>query len=195
MKKFILGAPMWAPVCVLLCALCPAAFALPSVEVKTNLGSFEIELYPEKAPATVANFLAYVREGFYEKVLFHRLVPNVLLQAGFYDSSWRMKTAHGPIPSEAANGLSNAQWSVAMGHGRSPDSATSEFFINIADNADFDYGRDGTSAYYCVFGKVTSGLDTIKKMLEPGIISGGDFVGDQPARPLVIEHIKLLNGN
>ncbi|MFN0315438.1 MAG: peptidylprolyl isomerase [Burkholderiales bacterium] len=187
MKKFILRA--------LLCTLCPAACAQPSVEVKTNLGSFEIELYPDKAPKTAENFLAYVREGFYQKVLFHRLVPNVLLQAGFYDSDWRMKTARSPVPSEAANGLSNTKWSVAMGHGRDPDSATSEFFINIGDNSDFDYAHDRSSAYYCVFGKVISGFDTLKKMVEPGIISGGDFVGDQPARPLIIEHIKILNAN
>ena len=191
MKKPAAG--FWALLCTL--CLCPAAFALPKVEVKTNLGAFQIELYPDSAPRTVENFLSYVREGFYQKVLFHRLVPNVLLQGGAYTPNWQMKASRAPIPSEAANGLSNTQWSVAMAHGRSPDSATSEFFINLEDNTDFDYVRDSTSAYYCVFGKVTGGHETLKKIAEIGIISGGDFVGDQPARTLIIEHIKILNDN
>lgn len=187
------GACLWALLCTL--TLCPAALALPKVEVKTSLGVIEIELYPDRAPRTVENFLAYVREGFYQNVLFHRLVPNVLLQGGAYTPDWRMKASRAPIASEAANSLSNTKWSVAMARGRSPDSATSEFFINLENNTDFDYVPDSTSAYYCVFGKVTGGQETLKKIAEIGIISGGDFVGDQPARPLIIEHIKILNDN
>lgn len=179
----------------LLALLLPVATwaAHPTVEIKTNLGSFEVELYNDKAPITVENFMQYVREGYYRDTLLHRLVPHVLLQGGLYGSDWRQRKTRPPIANEADNSLSNSKWSVAMVRGKEPDSATSEFFINLNDNTEFDFTGEGNSTYYCVFGEISSGHDTLKKMIEAGVIQGGDFVGDQPTHELIIEDIHILN--
>ncbi len=192
LRKMEISRPVIA---LLLWAIGLDAMGHPTVEVKTNFGTFEMELYEDKAPLTVENFMTYVRAGFYRNVLFHRLVPNVLLQGGLYSAEWRLKVQRAPIANEGNNTLSNTKWSVAMAHDSNPNSAATEFFINLGDNSDFDFTPEGHTAYYCVFGEVTIGYETIKKMMEAGIISGGDFVGDQPARDLIIEDIKILTDN
>jgi cyclophilin family peptidyl-prolyl cis-trans isomerase len=173
----------------------PAADAHPEVRVKTNLGEFELQLHEDRVPKTVENFLTYVREGFYKDTLFHRLVPGLLLQAGYYSSNWDAKHTRAPIPNEASKAGSNRKWTVAMGHGADAHSATSEFFINLNDNTDFDFQSGGDGAYYCAFGEITKGFDIVTKMLEAGIISGGDFIGDQPVRNIIIQDITILKDN
>jgi cyclophilin family peptidyl-prolyl cis-trans isomerase len=117
----------------------PAAPAHPQVEIKTTQGDFVIELFPDKAPKTVANFLQYVKEGFYDGTVFHRVIPGYLVQGGLYTRDLRPKHTLPPIPDEANNGLSNLHGTVAAARGPDPDSATAQFFVNVVDNPRLDY--------------------------------------------------------
>ncbi|TVR00314.1 MAG: peptidyl-prolyl cis-trans isomerase [Desulfovibrionales bacterium] len=138
----------------------------PFVLVETNLGDLLIELYPEKAPRTVANFLEYVGAKHYDGTIFHRVVRGFVVQGGGYDRSLNKKPALPPIPNEAKGGLSNVKDSVAMARAPEKDSATDEFFINAADNGpDLDHQDDSDEGYgYAVFGHVVEGSDVVKKI-------------------------------
>jgi len=144
-------------------AATPAAPVHPQVEFKTSQGDFVIELFPDKAPKTVANFLQYVKDGFYDGTVFHRVIPGYLVQGGLYTRDLRPKRTLPPIPDEANNGLSNLRGTIAAARGPDPDSATAQFFVNLVDNDFLDHA--GPSNYgYAVFGKVTSGMDVIDKI-------------------------------
>ena len=132
----------------------------PQVYVKTNVGGFTIELYPDKAPETVANFLNYVEKGYYSGTIFHRVIKGFMIQGGGFTPLGMHKETRAPIQIESRNGLKNARGSIAMARTNNPDSATSQFFINTVDNANLDYPSfDGHG--YTVFGKVITGLDVV----------------------------------
>ncbi len=138
------------------------------VEIKTTLGTMVVELYPDKAPKTVENFLRYVDEGFYDNTLFHRVVRNFVIQGGGYGPGMVPKETHGPIENEAGNGLRNVRGTIAMARTLKPDSATSQFFFNLVDNPNLDHHGETLRTWgYCVFGKMVKGrrvMDHIAKV-------------------------------
>lgn len=161
--------------------------ANPQVTVKTSLGNIVVELYPAKAPKTVQNFLKYVDDGFYNGTVFHRVIGNFMIQGGGMDKDLNRKETRDPIALESQNGLTNDLGTIAMARTSVPDSATSQFFINTADNASLNYPLpDGHG--YTVFGKVVEGMDTVKKIA--GVRTGrrGPH-GDVPVEPVTIESV------
>lgn len=166
----------------------------PRVEVRTNMGAFVIELYPDYAPQTVANFLAYVNEGFYDNTLFHRLVRNFLLQGGAYSRDMTPKRAtHPPVRNEGNHRISNERYTVAMARDADADSATSQFFVNLADNYTLDFEAPTPTGWgYCVFGRVTQGREAIDAMAAVEIMTGGDFIGDTPMKEIVLQTARVL---
>jgi len=142
-----------------------AAKDLPQVLLETNHGTIVIELYPEKAPKTVKNFLGYVNEGFYDSTIFHRVISNFMVQGGGFTADMKKKTTHDPIPNEADNGLRNTVGTIAMARTSDPHSATAQFFINVAKNDFLDYREKTNRAWgYAVFGKVIKGMKTVNKI-------------------------------
>lgn len=169
--------------------------ALPRVLLHTSEGDITLELYPDKAPKTVANFLQYAREGFYAGTVFHRVIKGFLVQGGIYDRNLAERRTRPPIPVEADNGLSNLRGTVAAA--RAPDvmqSATSQFFINLVDNRRLDFvsDRSGLTAGYAVFGKVVEGMDVVDRIGALPTIPLGPFSGDVPKPLVVIEGVKVL---
>jgi peptidyl-prolyl cis-trans isomerase A (cyclophilin A) len=156
----------------------------PQVSLKTTMGEIVLELDQEKAPKTVANFLQYVKSGHYKGTIFHRVIDGFMIQGGGMDAKLVTKKTMKPVQNEANNGLLNATYSVAMARTGDPNSATSQFFINVADNTPLDYpGRDGFG--YTVFGKVVQGQDVVDKI--KGVVVD-DVKGQQnvPVVPIVI---------
>lgn len=137
----------------------------PIVELKTNYGDIQIELNEEKAPETVANFLRYVDEGFYNHKIFHRVIAGFMVQGGGFTKDMEQPQAHAPIKNEAENGLKNVKGSIAMARTSDVNSASAQFFINLVDNSFLDFKAKNSREYgYCVFGKVISGMDVIEKI-------------------------------
>ena len=137
----------------------------PYVLLTTSFGDILVELFPEKAPQTVANFLQYVDDRHYDETVFHRVVRGFVVQGGGYDRSLNKKPTREPIPNEAANGLTNLHGTLAMARAAEKDSASDEFFINAADNPSLDHQGESDEDYgYCVFGQVAEGLDIVKKI-------------------------------
>jgi peptidyl-prolyl cis-trans isomerase B (cyclophilin B) len=135
------------------------------VKLSTNFGDFTIELYAEKAPITVANFLKYVESGFYDNVIFHRVISNFMIQGGGFDADMKQKKGFAEIKNEADNGLSNEKYTLAMARTSIPDSASSQFFVNVKHNDFLDHTAKTASGWgYCVFGKVVEGMDVIDKI-------------------------------
>jgi cyclophilin family peptidyl-prolyl cis-trans isomerase len=177
---------------VLLTASALAESKLPVVEVKTNLGTFRAELYSDKAPVTVKNFLQYVDEKFYDGTIFHRVIADFMIQGGGIDKDMQKKKTHDPIKNEAANGLKNLDGTLAMARTRDPNSASAQFFVNVKDNTALDYRDDSVMGIgYCVFGKVVSGLDVVKKIATVGttLRSG---MNDVPMEPVIVESIRKV---
>ena len=142
-----------------------AAAQAPRVRLQTNMGVIVIELDSAKAPKTVDNFLRYVREGHYDGTLFHRVIPGFMIQGGGYDSDFKQKPVHEPIRNEADNGLRNDRGTVAMARTSDPDSATAQFFINVADNDFLNFTAPTVRGWgYTVFGKVVEGMDVVDKI-------------------------------
>lgn len=162
-----------------------AVAAPPRVTLHTDFGDIVLELYPDKAPKTVENFLRYVKDGHYNGTLFHRVANGTLIQGGGFDKKMHEKRLRPPIQNEANNGLSNLPYTIAMARARSPHSATAQFFINIDDNSQLDYPfNDGWG--YCVFGKVISGTDTVDKIGHVETVEKGEF-DHLPVKQVVIE--------
>lgn len=133
------------------------------VTVETNRGDFVVELYPEKAPKTVANFLQYVDSGYYKETIFHRVINRFMIQGGGFNADMTEKPSLAPIVNEAANGLKNEPGTLAMARTSDPDSATSQFFINLENNVPLNYqGNDPELIGYCVFGRVLKGMDVVR---------------------------------
>lgn len=164
--------------------------ANPVVEMRTNQGSIELELFEDKAPKSVANFLEYVRSGHYDGTVFHRVISGFMIQGGGFDSSLKQKPTRPPIENEAKNGLRNEAGTIAMARTSNPHSATAQFFINLAPNAFLDHpGQDGWG--YAVFGKVTKGMDVVEKIgRTPTGIAGG--MRDVPQQPVTIESVRII---
>jgi peptidyl-prolyl cis-trans isomerase A (cyclophilin A)/peptidyl-prolyl cis-trans isomerase B (cyclophilin B) len=172
-----------------------AQAANPLVEIKTNLGNITFELFPHKAPNTVQNFMRYAKSGFYDGTIFHRVVKGFVVQGGGYTSALRRKPTRAPIRNEAANGLTNAAGTLAMARTRDPNSATSQFFINVDRNLFLNhYSSDPDYYGYCVFGKVVKGMDVVKRIAAVPTTGEGPFASDVPVRPVVIEEVSLLPG-
>ena len=142
-----------------------AQAANPVVEFETNQGNFKIELYPDKAPKTVSNFLYYVDNGFYKETIFHRVISNFMIQGGGFTKEMTEKKTQAPIINESNNGLVNSAGSVAMARTNDPNSATAQFFVNLIDNNFLNYtSPEPSSIGYCVFGKVTEGMNIVHKI-------------------------------
>jgi len=137
----------------------------PTVKIETSKGDLVLELYPDKAPKTVENFLAYVKDGFFEGTIFHRIIPNFMIQGGGFTEDMQEKPNKDPIENEADNGLKNEVGTLAMARTSDPHSATSQFFINVKDNDFLNFSGQTQQGWgYCVFGKITEGMDVVQAM-------------------------------
>lgn len=160
-----------------------------AIILSTNHGDITLELDAEKAPKSVANFLAYAAAGHYEGTIFHRVIDGFMIQGGGFTSGMKQKPTNEPIENEAKNGLKNVEYSVAMARTNAPHSASAQFFINIKNNTFLDYpGQDGWG--YCVFGKVTDGFDVVEKIKAVKTTRSGMFA-DVPVEDVVIEKVTV----
>jgi cyclophilin family peptidyl-prolyl cis-trans isomerase len=182
-----------------LCALAlymvalPLLAANPRVLMETTLGNITLELYPDRAPATVTNFLRYVDEGFYSSTVFHRVIDGFMIQGGGLDKALHRKPTHDPIPNEADNGLTNERGTVAMARTSQPDSATSQFFINLVDNSFLDFREKSRRGWgYTVFGRVVAGMDTVDKIAKLPTTARPDGARDVPIEPPVIKRVTRI---
>lgn len=171
---------------------CASALAAdPLVEIKTNMGTITIELYPAKAPKTVDNFLQYVRDGHYRGTIFHRVIPDFMAQGGGFNVDFVQKPTRAPIQNEGANGLKNDAGTVAMARTRDPNSASAQFFVNLKNNDFLNYpGRDG--AGYAVFGKVVKGMEVVNRIAAVETGPAMPAFTDVPRKAVVIEDAKIL---
>lgn len=165
---------------------------MPYVELETTMGNIVIELNQEKAPNTVKNFLDYVKSGHYDGTIFHRVIDGFMIQGGGMDANMKEKATNAPIKNEADNGLKNEVGTIAMARTSDPNSATSQFFINVKDNSFLNYTSPTSQGWgYAVFGKVTEGMDVVNKI--KGVPTGKvGFHGDVPKSPIVITHAKVI---
>lgn len=164
------------------------------VEMRTNMGNVVLELYPDKAPKTVGNFLQYIEEGFYKNTIFHRVIPDFMIQGGGFDTAFKQKTTRPPIQNEAANGLKNEVGTIAMARTPDPHSAAAQFFINVASNGFLNYKAPNQNGYgYTVFGKVINGMDVVDKIASIPTGSGGSFSSDVPKTNVIIEDMIKLS--
>ena len=161
------------------------------VKLHTNFGEIVLELDVEKAPVTVANFLQYVESGFYDNTIFHRVIDGFMIQGGGFDTAMSQKQTQPNIKNEANNGLQNKKYTIAMARTPNPDSASSQFFINTADNDFLNFTAPTSQGWgYCVFGKVTAGTEVVDKI---GKVKTGNRNGHQdvPQENVVIERAEL----
>ena len=173
----------------------PAAAGGPRVALETSAGRIVVELYPDKAPRTVANFLSYVRDGHYNGTIFHRVIGDLLIQGGAYTADLEHKPERAPIRNEANNGLSNLRGTLAAARRPSEsDSARAQFFINTVDNRQFDFRSDQSpqQAGYCVFGRVVEGLEVVDKIRVVATTTRPPLPGDVPVTPVLIERALVL---
>jgi cyclophilin family peptidyl-prolyl cis-trans isomerase len=167
------------------------AWAAPTVELNTNQGRIVVELDAAHAPKSVANFLQYAKDGFYDGTVFHRVIPGFMIQGGGFDARMKQKETRPPIENEARNGLRNVRGSIAMARTGDPHSATAQFFINLVDNDGLDYpSMDGWG--YAVFGKVKDGMAVVDKIAR---VPTGNFGPHQnvPREPVIIQSVKILS--
>jgi len=170
--------------------LCSLALADPRVTLETNYGNIVLELDAKKAPVSVANFLQYAREGFYDGTIFHRVIADFMIQGGGFTEDFKQKPTRPPIANEAINGLKNSRGTIAMARTSEPHSATAQFFINVKDNSALDYpGRDGFG--YAVFGKVIEGMDVVDKIRQAPTGIGGPGMKDVPKQPVIIKKVTV----
>jgi len=164
-----------------------------TIKLTTNQGEITLELDAEKAPNTVKNFVTYVEEGFYEGVIFHRIISNFMAQGGGFTTDFKQKDTHSPIENEADNGLKNDRGTIAMARTSDPHSATGQFFINLVDNDFLNHSSKTSQGWgYAVFGKVTEGMDVVEriKSCETGFKGGHQ---DVPVEDIIIESVSVEN--
>ena len=178
----------------------PAAPATPApatqqsqlVRVSTSMGDFVIELLPDRAPLTCANFLHYVKEGFYTNTLIHRVVANFVIQGGGHDATtYQLKTPHESIFNESGNGLQNKRTMVGLARGENPHSGNAQFYVNLVDNPDLD--PIPTRWGYAVFGRVVQGMDVVERIGVTATGSFGPFKSDSPLKPVVINKVEVID--
>ena len=191
MRRFLL-----AGLALLTLTLAGAALAAnPKVNMQTNKGLIVIELYPDQAPQSVANFLAYVDAGFYDGTIFHRVIPDFMIQGGGFTADLEKKATRDPIPNEADNGLKNERGTLAMARTNDPNSATAQFFINHKDNAFLDHsGKNPRGWGYAVFGRVTDGMSVVDAIATTPTGAKGMFPKDVPLETIVIEKASRSDG-
>ena len=168
-----------------------ARAANPVVVMETSMGTIKIELFEDKAPGTVKNFLQYVEDKHYDGTIFHRVMPDFMIQGGGMESGLKEKKTRDPIKNESNNGLSNLKGTLAMARTSKPDSATSQFFINIKDNTFLDRAKATDGVGYCVFGRVIEGMDVVDKIkdVETANVGGHEAV---PKKDVVIKSVKVV---
>lgn len=183
----------FAALALIFCSLSFAAQAQnPQVEMRTSMGVIVLELQPENAPGTVKNFLQYVNDGFYNGTIFHRVIADFMIQGGGFTADMQQKKPRAPIKHEGGNALRNQVGTIAMARTAEPDSATSQFFINVVDNQMLDYRGPGPQEIgYCVFGRVIKGLEVVNKIRN---VQTTTRAGHQnvPAQTVTIERVTLL---
>ena len=157
------------------------------VTLKTNFGDITLELFEDKAPKTVANFLSYVEEGFFDNTIFHRVINNFMIQGGGFTPDMDQKDTKAPIENEADNGLANEVGTIAMARTQDPHSATAQFFINVNNNDFLNHSGKSVNGWgYCAFGKVTEGMDVVEKIKAVKTGNHG-YHQDVPVEPVIIE--------
>jgi len=167
----------------------------PKVLMETTKGPITIELYPDKAPKTVENFLVYVDEGYFDGTVYHRVIDDFMIQGGGFTQDMEKKPTHDPIQNEADNGLKNERGTIAMARTGDPHSATAQFFINHKDNDFLNHsGKNSRGWGYTVFGKVTEGMEVVDKIATVPTGAKGPFPKDVPQTTIVIEKVTLING-
>lgn len=168
-----------------------AAEAATHAKISTSKGEIVVELHPDKAPITVANFLQYAEEGHYDRTLFHRVVRGFVIQGGGYSRLFTERPTREPIPYEGANGLKNLRGTIAMARNDDPGSATAQWYINLKDNPKLDHLVDqyGTRYGYAVFGKVVAGMDVVDAIGAVKTGAGGPFDEEVPLEPIFIERV------
>lgn len=165
----------------------------PIVMIETSEGTIKVELWADKAPITVKNFLTYVNEGYYNGTVFHRVIDGFMIQGGGLDENLKPKKTHEPIKNEAASDLKNVRGTIAMARTNVVDSATSQFFINVADNDFLDHQDNSTKGFgYAVFGKVVDGMDVVDRIEKTKTKTVGPHQ-DVPVKPIIIQDVKLIN--
>ena len=161
------------------------------ITLSTNFGNIILELDADKAPITVENFLSYAKNGYYNGTIFHRVIDGFMIQGGGFDAAMKQKATEKPIKNEASNGLKNNKYAIAMARTSIPDSATSQFFINVNNNDFLNHpGQDGWG--YCVFGKITEGMNVVHKISQLPTGNSKGF-SDVPIRPVIIINAKHIN--
>lgn len=192
MTKWVFG---WLLALVVVCTAVQGAekSALhPRVELKTSMGVIVLELYPDRAPQTTANFLAYVDAGFYDGTIFHRVIPGFMIQGGGFTAEMKQQPTRPPVPNEADNRIKNERGTVAMARTPDPHSATAQFFINTVDNDFLNFrGKDPRGWGYAVFGRVVRGMETVDAIsgVKTGVSKGHRDVPLQPVA--IIKAIRL----
>jgi peptidyl-prolyl cis-trans isomerase A (cyclophilin A) len=185
-------------VCLLLLGLCLAGSALaadgknPTLVLETSLGNVKVELFQKEAPISVKNFLEYAKSGFYNGTIFHRVIPGFMIQGGGFTKDLHQKPTNAQIKNEATNGLKNERGTLAMARTMVVDSASSQFFINVANNEFLNHQEGSPAAYgYAVFGKVISGMEVVDKIAatQTGMQKG---FTDVPVTPVVINSVKVV---
>lgn len=161
----------------------------PVVVVETSKGTIEIELYKDKAPKTVENFLEYVKSDFYKDTIFHRVIDGFMIQGGGFTTNLQKKNTRPPIPNEAANRIANDTGTIAMARTSDPNSATAQFFINVSDNSSLNYQGPGNPGY-AVFGRVKKGMTVVNKIKKTATKSNGPFQ-DLPVENIVIQSVSV----
>jgi len=176
-----------------------ASAANPQVDIDTTAGHIRVELYPDIAPKTVANFVEYVKAKHYDGTQFHRVIPGFMIQGGGFTGEFQQKPTRAPVPIESElsvkGGLSNTPGTIAMARTGDPNSATSQFFINVADNNRLNFRSADQAGYgYTVFGKVVEGMDVVNKIAQSATGPGGPFPTDVPKERVMIKSATLVNG-
>lgn len=161
------------------------------VKLHTNYGVITLELFADKAPKTVANFIEYVKSGFYDNTIFHRVIDGFMIQGGGFEPGMEQKSTNDPVENEANNGVANETGTVAMARTNDPHSATAQFFINVSDNSFLNFRSESMDGWgYCVFAKVTDGMDVVEKI--KGVQTGNaGFHQDVPLEDVVIQKAEL----
>jgi cyclophilin family peptidyl-prolyl cis-trans isomerase len=181
---------------LVLALTCGSALAQgnPSAIIRTSMGEFKVELFADKAPVSVENFISYANSGFYDGTIFHRVIGHFMIQGGGFTPDMQKKPTGEPIQNEAANGLSNKRGTLAMARTNNPHSATSQFFVNVQDNPDLNYTGEGNSREwgYAVFGRVTSGMSVVDSIRFVPTTSGRTY-SDVPTEPVIIESVEIIN--
>jgi len=198
MTKHKAGISRTAILAILIVALSPATLLAqgnPGAIIRTSMGDIQLELFADKAPLSVENFINYANSGFYEGTIFHRVIGHFMIQGGGFTPDMQKKTPGEAIQNEATNGLLNKRGTIAMARTNSPHSATSQFYINVQDNADLNYIGEGSSREwgYAVFGRVTSGMNVVDNIRFVATQSKPPF-SDVPIEPVVIESVEIIDG-